>query len=622
VSGIVAKGRVVKALEYRHLPVLLCILAVAATLPALWAGLLNDDFCHWALLAGPDTVGEDLLATGIVPSGSGRLATALSEQFGPLDPRGNLTDLRNYGAIPWWTYEGLGVRFWRPLSSLTHWLDYRLFGDSPAMMHAHNLLWLGAVVLLVAMLYRRLTSPLWVAGLAAVLYAVDDFSYFPAMWIANRNTFVSLFFALLTLLAHHRWRREDSTAAGILAAVFLVGSLLSAEAGVATCAYLFAYAVALDKGKLARRAASLAPAVTVTVVWRLVYNALGHGATGGSFYSDPSREPLRYAWAILLRGPILTMRQWCGIPADIFSYMPDSAKLIFLPLIVAFVLAVLLGLLPLLRTSRLARFWVIGMHLAVLPACATMPMNRNLLFAGIGTCGLLALYIEGFVTRKSWVPTAPARLFWAKVLLTMFVLAHLPFALAARIGAPYVTGEIVEKVEETMAIETTGDITRQDLVVVNAPNPASFLYVPFSKARLDQPLPRAFRVLAPSFGALELVRPDSKSLLVRAESGSLLACNSGRKLDMHIVYLFKAVSEVRGAKHRMRPGQKVQLPRMSAEILETDSEGAPPAVLFRFEVPLEDESLSWLQWSWKKDRYLPFKPPPVAEQVRIRGPFD
>jgi len=613
--------RAVWILEHRRLAIILSVLGVAATLPALRSGLLNDDLHHWAVLAGASQVGDDLSNLGISAEESGRLSTAISEQFAPTDPKWNFAALKNYGALPWWTYDGLWVRFWRPLSSLTHWIDYRLFGTCPAAMHAHNLVWLGAVLFLVTVLYRRLMAPAWMAGLAALMYVIDDFSYFPAMWIANRNIFLSLFFGVLCVLWHHRWRESRSLAAGVGSVAFLIGSLLSAEAGVATCAYLFAYAVALDKGGWVRRGLSLAPAAAATAAWRMVYNALGHGAGGGSFYLDPTREPLRYAWAVLVRGPILIMREWSGIPADIFSYLPGSTTVLFWPLVVAFVVVVFVVLLPLLRASRMARFWLIGMHLSILPVCATMPMNRNLLFAGIGACGLIALYVGGYVRAEQWAPKSRVRRWLAQSVCVMLVLAHLPFALAARIASPVTTSLIVGRVKETMEIDSPDGMDEQYLVVVNAPNPASFFYIPFLKAYEGQALPRGIRVLAPSFGTLDVIREDDRSLIVRSVSGNLLSCRPGRMFDMDMIYLFEAVSEVRGADHGLAAGQKIDLPGMSAEVLEVDGKGMPAAALFRFAVSLDDPSLRWLEWNWKKDRYLPFKVPGIGERVSVRGPF-
>jgi len=515
-------GRVVRLLEYRHIDIILVALAVAATLPALGTGLLNDDLTHWSVLSGPSEAGDELARFGLGSDNSGRLAAAVSEQFAPMDPNRNLTELRDYGAIPWWTYDGLWVRFWRPLSSITHWLDYRIFGSSPVAMHAHNLIWLAAVVFLVTVLYRRLNGPAWMAGLAGLLFVLDDFTYFPAMWIANRNIFLSLFFGILCVLWHHRWRQSGSLWSGVASVVFLACSLLSAEAGVATCAYLFAYALTIEEGSFKRRLISLVPAILITILWRSIYNALGHGASGGSFYLDPSLEPLRYAWAMLVRGPILVMREWSRVSADTFSCVPVSTRIILWPIVVVLLFGIMILIWPLLKSNRRARFWAVGMYLSVLPVCATMPMNRNLLWVGIGACGLVGHFLGGFIAKESWVPQKKFRLFLTKMLVITLLVVHIPLALIVRIASPVATTLMVNKVKETMDVNSPSGFENQELVVVNAPNPAAFFYLPFAKAYEGQALPKGMRVLAPAFAELQVKREDEKSITLRAKYGNLL----------------------------------------------------------------------------------------------------
>src|SRR5262249_58502494 len=50
---------------------------------------------------------------------------------------------RQSGAYPWWTLPEGQVAFWRPLSALTHWIDFALWPDAPQVMHGQSLLWLG-----------------------------------------------------------------------------------------------------------------------------------------------------------------------------------------------------------------------------------------------------------------------------------------------------------------------------------------------------------------------------------------------------------------------------------------------------------------------------------------------
>jgi len=608
-----------KVLDHRHLPVFLAVVAFIIMLPALRTGLLNDDLDHRAKLAGPSRINERLFDVGLVPDDSGRLSQAISDLFVAVSPDKNLERFKNYGVLPWWTYENLRVSFWRPLTSLTHWLDYRLFPNSVVMMHVHNILWFTAVIYLVSILYRRLIGPDWIAGLAAVLYLLDDNSYFPAMWVANRNIFLSLFFAILTLLAHHRWRQHNSLAAAIVAPFCLLGSLLSAEAGIATFAYLFAYAVSLDRVNWIRRVLSLLPAVLVIVLWHIIYNAKGYGAYGGDFYLDPVREPLNYAWAVVERGSFLLASQWTSLPAEIFGFIHDAARIQYWLIAMAFVVLIPIAFLPLLYRSRLAQFWLVGMYLSVLPICATIPMNRNLLFVGIGAFGLIAQFVGGFLDKESWLPKSRLWRTSGLVICIVLLLIHLPIAAANRIAAPKVTSMIIDELKSTMDVGLLTGSENQDLVIINAPNPASFIYIPFSRAYEGKPLPQAIRVLAPGFVPLEVTRTGEKTLMLRTQSSNFLTCPQNRELDF--VYFYENFSDVRSVKNPLRAGDRIELPRLFVKVITADNDVFPTEVLFTFAVSLDDSSLRWLQWDWDDESYIPFSVPAIGEKSEITGPF-
>jgi len=52
-----------------------------------------------------------------------------------------------HGWAPWWSYDRLLLRMFRPFGIATHWLDFQLWPGSAFLMHLHNLLWLALLVL-------------------------------------------------------------------------------------------------------------------------------------------------------------------------------------------------------------------------------------------------------------------------------------------------------------------------------------------------------------------------------------------------------------------------------------------------------------------------------------------
>ena len=190
------KERTQRILSSRGIPLLLVGVSLALAAPALWTGWQQDDLIHRYFLLGNTDF------AGVRPSPL--------DLFHFLDGDSvRAQGLMDIGVVPWWTLPDLRLSFWRPLAAMTHWIDYQLWPQSGAMMHLNSLLWLGATVLAAVMLYRRLLGRTWVAGLAALLFALDDVHGLPGGWLANRNALLSLFFGILVLIVHDRWRRES-----------------------------------------------------------------------------------------------------------------------------------------------------------------------------------------------------------------------------------------------------------------------------------------------------------------------------------------------------------------------------------------------------------------------------
>ena len=81
-------------------------------------------------------------------------------------------------------------------------VDYALWPDSGVGMHLQSLAWLACLVGLTALVYRRPIAVPLVAGLAALLYALDDAHGMPVAFLANRNAVVAASFGVLSLWSY------------------------------------------------------------------------------------------------------------------------------------------------------------------------------------------------------------------------------------------------------------------------------------------------------------------------------------------------------------------------------------------------------------------------------------
>lgn len=594
----------------RHYPAVLVLLGLLLALPSLWGGVQLDDFTIRTAVRGSDSVG---------------LAGSPWEPFTFLDGDPQLTrKLMDRGYVPWWTDPHCRLAFMRPLTAATHMLDYRVWPDRPGLMHVQSLLWFGLLIWAVAVLYRRLIcrrAPAWVAALAGLLFTLDDAHALPAGWLANRNALLAAVFGVVTLILHDRWRRDGWPLGGLLAPCALLMGLLSKETAVSTGAYLLAYAIFLDPGRWRSRWLSLVSYLVVGAGWYAVYKLLGFGVSGSGVYADPAHDPMGFAQHVTTYAPMLLLGQW-GLPMSDVGMSLSASAFSMLWLWAILFLTMAGGLLvPLVARDALARFWTLGMILSVLPVCLAFPMDRLLMFVGLGAAGLLAQWLGGLQEGASWVPGWVGWRWPAGVFAWLFVAIHLvvaPLLFLAVVNLPRVVGRAAGPLWDTFPADPP--LAAQTVVVVN---PVS-LGEGWLRAQIrqyhGQPFPARTLLLTSACSTARVKRIDDRTLVVRVRGGYLPPHGGwrgcGRPPVFSVVYATQFLDRlVRGDKNPLRLGETIKLNVVTIEIRELTEDGRPAAVTFRFRTVLEDPSLRWLRAT--EDGYVPFQPPAVGETVEL-----
>jgi hypothetical protein len=573
-------------MRHRHFPLLITAVGIVLTLGSLRVGWRLDDFYERWIICGSPAYGD-----------VGR-PTMDAFCFFDGQPHRNqrLIDL---GLLPWWVDPRVKGAFWKPLTVLTHMLDYRLWPATPSLMHAQSILWFAVWIWSACLLYRRMMRRTVAAGLAGLLYALDYSRAIPAAWLANRNAVLAGLFGILAILAHDRSCRHRARAFAILSPLLLALSLLSAEAGIGAVGYLIAYALTIDPQKWRRGLLRLWPDLLVVIAWRIAWNAQGAGVYAmDDIYTDPGAHPLGFAHRILQRAPLYMLAQWAAIPIEIHLVLarPGLVAMRWAGIVVSVIVIFLL--IPLLRRSRVARFWGLGMLLATIPMCAAAPMNRHLVFIGLGGMGLLGQLLAVSLRRRFWRRSLVARGSLA-ALVTLLVLVHVilsPIVLAILSRYPLGPDALLDNFHVLPQIPRRD----RDMVFVNYPLPMEILHLFTARAVDHQPLPRGAQVLAPASTALLIRRTDDNSLMVRPDWGYFATVASGLGYSRE---------------HPLRQGQTLAAPMMRITILEMTRDGRPAAALFQFHVPLEDPSLQWIYW--QDGRFRQFQPPPIGRAVRV-----
>jgi hypothetical protein len=577
-----------------RLPLWAGLLAVVLTLPALKAGLFMDDYGMLLTVRGDS---EIYSYTAMSPM----------DLFSFFDGQPeNSHKCMDLGFFPWWSDLKIKARFWRPLTSLTHFLEFRFCDEHVWFMHLNNILIYGVLAGLAAILYRRWLSVPWVVVLAAIFFAADHTNATPALWIANRNVVLAAVFGFLALWAHDRWRRDSWNAGPFVAVGAFALSLLSCEAGIATCAYFFAHAAFLDREKLPKALLCLVPYAVTVVAWRIAWTMQGYGTAAIGLYTDPLNEPLGFLYALGERFPILFLSQWALPPANTATFLGPVGKRFHLLAALGFVAVVAALFWPVLRRNRTAGFFLTGMLLSLVPICAAFPSDRMLYFVGLGAMGLIAEIVREAREEPSHLWPKKAIRVPALALAGLLLVVHLvisPALLVVRTAygfAPKGTIEYLALLHAPLG----EDAKDQDFIFLNPLEPGVTTAGMIMREAKNMIRPRSMRALAPGKDGVTLQRVDKNTLLLRPRGGFFAG-------------FFNSIMTHRD--RRMNVGDRVELRGMTVEVMEVDAKGHPLEARFIFDVELEDPSLELLQWGNDGyiDDYSRFEPPPIGTTVEL-----
>jgi len=104
-----------------------------------------------------------------------------------------------------WAFTKPHFHMWHPLTSLSHLLDYQIFGFNPTGHHLTNLLLHIASTLLLFGILKRLTDDFWSCLFVALVFAVHPLNVESVAWIAERKNVLSGLFWMLTIATYVRY---------------------------------------------------------------------------------------------------------------------------------------------------------------------------------------------------------------------------------------------------------------------------------------------------------------------------------------------------------------------------------------------------------------------------------
>ena len=132
-----------------------------------------------------------------------------------------------------WAFMSYHFHMWHPLTSLSHLLDYELFGFEPAGHHLTSLLFHTASTLLLFSILKRMTAAFWPSLFVALAFAVHPLNVESVAWVAERMNVLSTFFWLLTIAVYIRYAERPGIGRFLLV-VLVFGLSIMTKAMVVT----------------------------------------------------------------------------------------------------------------------------------------------------------------------------------------------------------------------------------------------------------------------------------------------------------------------------------------------------------------------------------------------------
>jgi hypothetical protein len=516
-------------------------------------------------------------------------------RFAPLSvaqTRVQLHALRDDGRLPWWVNPDHHQAFYRPLASLTHWLDFRLWPRVPWCMHLENALLYALLIWLALATQHGVGLRGRALALAGFCYACNPLQSMSAGWLAGRNTVLQAVFGLLCLLLYDRARSTGSLRVALLAMLAFCAALLSGEGGIACLGFLFAHALTRDTSGIGRRVAALTPYLLISALWRSYYTSHGYGVVGSGFYRDLGGHPFELVPAMASVLPLYLASQLTLPFANLSLLFPHSLS--FCIVVSVCLLALLSPLLwPLLRRDATARFHALGALFSALPLAAALPGDRLVFFVGFGTTGLLGQLLANRLDAPGRVGRWWLRQLWrwhALYAPVLFVVGLFSCMATLLGGGASALERAVPQAEEPV------------VVLLNSPSCLLPHFVNHMRAYAGRPNPHVIALYAGN-ADVSVTRQDPRSLELFVARGWLATP------------IERLLRDPRHAPFAV--GQTLSLRDVQVSVRAVNADGAPTRVQFRFQHALDSARLRLLIWRDKAP--VPWTPPAIGEVAMLQA---
>ncbi len=120
-------------------------------------------------------------------------------------------------------------QFYRPFTSLSYWLDFKIWGLNPASFHLTNIVFHTANCLLLLFLLMHIGLGPAASFMAALLFSVFPLHFENVAWISGRTDLLSFFFGAISSFFFVLYAEREKRISLFLSAGFFLAGILSKE---------------------------------------------------------------------------------------------------------------------------------------------------------------------------------------------------------------------------------------------------------------------------------------------------------------------------------------------------------------------------------------------------------
>jgi tetratricopeptide (TPR) repeat protein len=126
-----------------------------------------------------------------------------------------------------WLLTHSHASLWHPLTTLSHMLDCQIYGLKPAGHHFTNVLLHSVAVILLFLVFCRMTGRVYRSAFVAAIFAIHPTRVESVAWIAERKDVLSGVFFMLTLASYAHYARAPSIRRYVAMSTLLACGLMS-----------------------------------------------------------------------------------------------------------------------------------------------------------------------------------------------------------------------------------------------------------------------------------------------------------------------------------------------------------------------------------------------------------